>query len=90
MVFIPCPVAVGAMRHHALQDDDPHRLTCPAGHSSWKPIDGHFWCPRCERNSSDRMGAFERVVDQLTGDELDRGDVRELERELAGDEGAAV
>jgi len=77
------------MRPHRLKADDPHRLTCPAGHSGWRPIDGHFWCARCERNTSGREGAFERVVDRLTGETLDRAAVRELEEQLASEEAVA-
>lgn len=70
------------VRPHQLKDDDPHRLKCPRGHSSWKPINGGFWCPKCEQRRED--GAFKQVEDAKTGDTLGRKDVRELEKELAG------
>jgi hypothetical protein len=69
------------VRPHTLKDDDPHRLKCPRKHSSWKPIDGAFWCPKCEQQYED--GAFEEVRDAKTGDRLGREDVRELEDALA-------
>jgi hypothetical protein len=71
------------VRPHRLKDDDPHRLKCPRRHSSWKPIDGAFWCPKCEKQYED--GAFEEVRDAKTGDRLGREDVRELENALADD-----
>ena len=70
------------MKHHALKEDDPHRLVCPAGHSNWKPINGHFWCPSCDKHW-DRDGDFELVRDGKTGERLDRTAVRALEEELA-------
>jgi hypothetical protein len=67
---------------HRLQENDPHRLQCPVGHSDWKPINGHFWCGHCEQSDWGRDGSFDEVVDAKTGERLDREDVRELEEEL--------
>jgi len=72
---------------HALRDDDPHRLRCPRGHSGWKPINGGFWCPACERWAAD--GAFKQVTDAKTGEQLGREEVRRLERDLADQEASA-
>lgn len=69
---------------HSLKDDDPHRLRCPVGHSGWKPINGHFWCPHCAKSSWEREASFEHVRDAKTGDLLDREDVQALEDALAG------
>lgn len=69
-----------SVQAHQLRDDDPHRLQCPIGHSGWEPVNGHFWCPACERWSGD--GSFDRVRDAKTGETLDREAVRDLEREL--------
>ena len=65
-----------------IRDGDPDRLRCPVGHAGWKPINGHFWCPYCERNWDGRDGDFELVEDVKTGERLDREDVRALERDL--------
>lgn len=72
------------VRPHQLKDDDPHRLRCPRDHSGWKPINGGFWCPACERRFED--GAFKQVRDAKTGERLDREAVRALEQDLAADE----
>jgi len=69
------------VKPHALRDDDSYRLRCPRDHSGWKPINGGFWCPACERRFED--GAFKFVEDAKTGDRLDRDDVRDLEADLA-------
>lgn len=72
------------MQHHRLKNDDPHRLRCPRGHAGWKPINGHFWCPACERRFED--GAFARVEDAKTGEMLDRTAVRRLEEQVSDEE----
>lgn len=72
------------VKPHRLRDDDPHRLRCPAGHSGWEPINGHFWCPACEQGDWGREASFERVYDAKTGEQLDREDVEALEQQLRG------
>lgn len=68
--------------YHQIRDDDPHRLVCPNGHSSWKPVDGHFWCPYCEQGAWGCDGDFDRVYDRLRDELLDREAVRALEEEV--------
>jgi hypothetical protein len=72
------------------REGDPARLRCPNGHAGWKPINGHFWCPYCERNWDGCDGDFQQVRDVKTGDRLDRTDVRKLEHELRGGEDAGI
>lgn len=69
------------VKPHELKDGDPHRLQCPRRHSGWKPINGGFWCPTCEKQYED--GAFKQVRDAKTGAALGREEVRELEEQLA-------
>lgn len=70
------------MQAHRLRADDPHRLVCPRDHSGWEPVNGHFWCEACARSDWPGDGSFDRVEDKLTGDMLDREDVRDLEQRL--------
>lgn len=56
-------------------------ITCPQGHSSVKPVDGHFWCRFCHK--SDHWpgdGRYDELVDQRTGDRLDREALRAIEQ----------
>lgn len=65
----------------AVEELPPHVLRCPHGHTSFQPVDGHFWCQRCAR--SDRLetdGSFQHVENVQSGERLDREDVRELEQ----------
>jgi hypothetical protein len=35
------------------EEADRWRWTCPKGHRSWEPTNGHFWCQRCAQVARD-------------------------------------
>lgn len=65
----------------AVDDLEPWQLQCPNDHTSWKAIDGHYWCRSCDNSESIESADHEYVVNVKTGDHLDREDVRELEQQ---------
>lgn len=61
---------------------DPYQVTCPRGHTNWEPVNGSFWCESCSRHDWDHDGRYDHLVNQRTGEDLDRDDVRELEQSM--------
>jgi hypothetical protein len=60
---------------------DRWRYRCPHGHASWEPTNNHFWCQACARSTihdEDVDPSFTHLLDQRTGEELAREDVRLL------------
>ena len=56
---------------------DRWRYTCPVGHRSWEPVNGHFWCAQCAQNYEDDVEPeFDQLHDRKTNALLDRGEVR--------------
>lgn len=51
------------------------RLECPRGHKSAAPTNNHWWCQRCA-SWPDTDPEYETIVDDLTGRELRREDVK--------------
>jgi len=60
-----------------LEDEtDRWRYTCPNGHRSWEPVNGHFWCAKCSQNYGDDVDPeFGELRDRKTGELLERDEV---------------
>ena len=70
----------GHQRAHDRELPPEWALTCPQGHVSVKPVDGHFWCPFCHKSDAwPGDGTCDELVDQRTGERLDREALRALE-----------
>ena len=57
-------------------ETDRWRYTCPVGHRSWEPVNGHFWCSKCAKNYGDEVEPeFDQLRDRKTHELLSRSEV---------------
>ena len=69
----------GTQTRLELDTDDPiqrWRYRCPRGHTSFEPINHHWYCPECARRHDDVDPEFDELVDKRTGDVYYRDEVR--------------
>lgn len=62
---------------HLDDEADRWRFTCPIGHRTWEPTNGHFWCQSCADSHDPRAEpVFQRLHDLATDDDLERHEVK--------------
>ncbi|WP_323190775.1 hypothetical protein [Halostella sp. PRR32] len=61
-----------------LDDDvDRWKWVCPRGHRQWEPVNHHFWCASCARQTNeDAEPTFTALRNRATDEVVDRDDVR--------------